>query len=318
MVVIYQMGAKGKLLSEFLVTLIYMVITMYLLLKDVKLNLDFSIIKTIFHYSVPLLPHIISGVLMGLVAKYFINLYHGLALTGIYNIAFLLSSIMSIIVMSINQVWSPVFYKMASENEKEANRVFVRLTTYYYCFIAFIGLMIIFFSKEFVLLFASKEYMSSIEVMPALTMAAFFNGLYFTVSSKIFYVKSATKLLPLASIIGLLVNIVMSWVLVPSMGMAGAAWATLAANAVIFMVTFYLSQKHFYMPYEIGRLTKATIAIVVAFIGFYFADKFINSLVILILVKLILGALYFLILYLINFLNKDEIIWLKSIYARFK
>jgi O-antigen/teichoic acid export membrane protein len=108
---------------------------------------------------------------------------------------------------------------MATENEPEANRVFVRLTTYYYCFVAFIGLMIIFFSKEFVLLFATKEYISSIDVMPVLTMAGFFSGLYFTVSSKVYFIKSAIKLLPIASIVGLLVNIMFSWILVPKLGM---------------------------------------------------------------------------------------------------
>jgi O-antigen/teichoic acid export membrane protein len=318
MVVIYKMGAKGKLLSEFLVTLFYMVITLYLLLKDIKFNINFDIIKSVFHYSMPLMPHIISGVLMGLVAKYFINLYHGLALTGIYNIAFLLSSVMSIIVLSINQVWSPVFFKMAHENEPEANRVFVRLTTYYYCFVGFFGLMIIFFSKEFVMLFATKEYMSSIDVMPALTMSAFFNGLYFTVSSKVYFVKSAIRLLPIASIIGLVVNILFSWLLVPSMGMAGAAWATLGANFAIFAITYYLSQKYFYMPYEFWRIGKASLAIVFVFVGYIFAYKFISSVYILIAVKLLLGIFYFIMLYLFNFLNRDEINWLVKIFKSIK
>jgi O-antigen/teichoic acid export membrane protein len=105
-----------------------------------------------------------------------------------------------------------------------------------------------------------------------------------------------------------------SWILVPKLGMEGAAWATLGANFAIFAITFYLSQKYFYMPYEFRRIAKASIAILIVFIGFLLVNHYISSFVYAVLAKIILGGFYFLLLYFLDFLNKDEMAWLVKIY----
>jgi O-antigen/teichoic acid export membrane protein len=314
----FKLGAQGKLWAEFSVTAVYMLIAIYLLRHDIIINLDFSIAKSIIKYTLPLLPHVLFGALMGLIGKYFINRYLGLEATGIFNIAFLLSSIMSIIVMSINQVWSPYFFKLASENEEEANKIFTKLSTYYFSFVAFIGLLITLFSREFVLLLATPQYASCIEIIPVLTLAAFISGLYFTVSSKVFFVKSAIKIIPITTFLGLIITTVLNWLLIPSYGMMGSAWATVGANLAMLIATYLYSQKFFYMKYEYGRLLKASLSIVVTFLLFIYIQKEIHAPVLLIALKSILCILYFLFLFLFRFLNMSEINWLKKFYNSIK
>jgi O-antigen/teichoic acid export membrane protein len=174
---------------------------------------------------------------------------------------------------------SPYFFKLASENEEEANKIFTKLSTYYFSFVAFIGLLITLFSREFVLLLATPQYASCIEIIPVLTLAAFISGLYFTVSSKVFFVKSAIKIIPITTFLGLIITTVLNWLLIPSYGMMGSAWATVGAN--LAMLRHLLYSQRFSIRNMNMALLKASLSIVLL-LYFYIHPKEIHAPVLLI------------------------------------
>lgn len=312
-VVEFKMGALGKLIPEFIISTIFAGISIGLLLKDIIFNFNFSLIKLALNYALPLLPHMFVTAFSGLVGKYFINKYYGLAEVGIFNIAFLLASLMAILVLSINQIWAPYFFKVASDDESNVNALFSKLTTYYVIGICAIGLALITFSKEFVLLVASNEYIESVKIIPILTIAYIFTGFYYVASSKLYYKKTAAKYLPLSSTMGFIVNVLVSLLLIKSYGMLGAAWATLASNLVIFGVSFYLSQKYFYINYEVSRILKIVIVFVFSLLNLYFLNLYVTSPISNIFSKLLIVPVFFGLLLFFKFFKKEELNWLKKI-----
>ncbi|MDZ7778281.1 MAG: hypothetical protein U5L09_23015 [Bacteroidales bacterium] len=72
------MGALGKVASEFIVCLFLAILSGYLLIKDIRISFKIEKFKQLIAYALPIVPHAIAGVILGLSAKYFINFYHGL------------------------------------------------------------------------------------------------------------------------------------------------------------------------------------------------------------------------------------------------
>jgi O-antigen/teichoic acid export membrane protein len=53
--------------------------------------------------------------------------------------------------------------------------------------------------------------------------------------------------------IGALVTIVLNVVLIPSMGYWGSVWAAVASYATMSFLCYYWGQKHYPIPYQLGR-----------------------------------------------------------------
>ncbi len=78
-----------------------------------------------------------------------------------------------------------------------------------------------------------------------------------------------------AFILAAVLNIVFNFLLVPSFGKVGSAWATLLAQSVIPIVLFYQSQRAYPIPYPFGKaMLMFSLAFGLAFVGgaIQFAD----------------------------------------------
>jgi Na+-driven multidrug efflux pump len=61
------------------------------------------------------------------------------------------------------------------------------------------------------------------------------------------------------------VNLAANFLLIPRWGMFGAAWATVAAYAVMATLGFWFSQRLYPIPFEAGRLARLSIAALATF-----------------------------------------------------
>jgi O-antigen/teichoic acid export membrane protein len=313
LIVKYNKGAEGKFFAEFLVNALFGVLCFVLLFKDVKLSFRFAIIKSYLQYATSLLPHAIFGAVSAIVGKYFINKYVGLEETAIFNIAFLIGSIMSIIAMSLNQIWSPLFYRIASNDEEEAKSIFARLTTYFIGVVLLVGMGLIFFSKEIVLILAGEQYLSSLSVVPFIVGSYMFSGFYFSIAVKIFYKKQAIRKLPWITLAGVSVNIILSSLLVPLIKMQGAALAMVSANAVVFCISYFFAQKSFYIKYEYVRLLKLLLAFIIVALAFGLIVYLPLSLTYETPIKFLLILVFVFLLKLMKVLKKEEVLFVKRI-----
>jgi O-antigen/teichoic acid export membrane protein len=79
------------------------------------------------------------------------------------------------------------------------------------------------------------------------------HGLYYMMVNGIYYADQ-TRLLPLVTGVAAAVNFGANILLIPRIGMMGAAWATLVALAVMAVLTFVLAQRVYPIPFETGRI----------------------------------------------------------------
>ena len=140
-----------------------------------------------------------------------------------------------------------------------------------------------------------------------------FNGLYVIFTAGIF-IEEKSIYVPFITGLGAAVNIGVNFALIPSMGMMGAAIATLAAYFAMAVSLYIVTQKFYKIEYELGKMTKILLAILVVGTVYYYLFYSDHLLIIYKFLLLVVFSLY---LYLFVF-EKKEIDFLRAKLAALK
>jgi O-antigen/teichoic acid export membrane protein len=312
-IAVYKFGAIGKVFSEFVVIVLTAVFALVMLASDMQINFNPKLLKKAIFFAFPLFLHQLSSLTYLVADKFFLVNHNGLSDTGVYNIGFQFGSIMSLIVSSIQLSWYTFFMNTAKKDPKEVRPVFSRLTTYYIIATLFIGLGIVFYADEVILLFTSKNYYSAVNLIPVFVFGFFFQGLYYIEVTKLYYNKKFVKYLPVISFISAVANILLNYLLVPIYGTMGAAFASFFTMIVLYITTLVFSQRAYYTHYELRRIM--LLFIVVAFLagGKYLIQSLDFNFYLLTLFKTLLITLFPLYILFGKFLSQSEYVNLKDI-----
>ncbi|GAB4574267.1 MAG: oligosaccharide flippase family protein [Anaerolineae bacterium] len=181
-------------------------------------------------YSVPLLPHLLAGLLLSQYDRVLISQYAGLAQAGIYSFAYLIASVVFMVWKSLNRAWGPWAFARLQAGELAVMR---RRARQYLLGMAALtaGLMI---SVPPVLRWIiPPDYHAGLPLIPVVMSGVFFLLPYSFYSTVTFYAKQ-TGLLSVATVLAMAVNLGLNVWLIPRYGFAAAAWATVAGYAVMF------------------------------------------------------------------------------------
>ena len=125
------------------------------------------------------------------------------------------------------------------------------------------------FSSELIQLVSGENvaiYLEGQQVIPLVTLGFLFYGIYVIFTGGV-YVESWTRMLPGIVSAGAATNVVLNVILIPRIGIIGAAWGTVAAYALM-AAALYLSTRRFYrVAYERGRLLKIGFVGLVLFVA---------------------------------------------------
>jgi O-antigen/teichoic acid export membrane protein len=98
-----------------------------------------------------------------------------------------------------------------------------------------------------------KEYQEGMKSIPFILMANLFFGIYFTLSPW-YKLTDKTKLGAYVAIFGALITVILNVLLIPLMGYMGSAISTLLGFFVMMMVSYFLGQKYYPVPYPVKRI----------------------------------------------------------------
>ncbi len=271
-VVILKLGLLGKVYLDISLTAIFAGISLFSLRKDVILNFDFKRIKEPLKFSLPLVPHMLSGFLLAAIDRVFLEQLKGLNQVGLYSLAFNIAFLMYVLIDAVRLAYTPYFNKKALAEGDKAKPEFAKLTTYGFAIYTFIGIVMILFSKELITLIASREYYVSYQILPIIVMTNIFNGLYFFFVRPLLFLKKSTGFVSIATISTTLLNVVLNYFLIISYGIKGAAWATFISIIVKVILVLIFSQKKYPLPYEFKRLVILSLIIALSIAFFYFTE----------------------------------------------
>ena len=250
-VVAFVKGAEGRINSQIILSLVFVVLALYLLKKDSLLKVFIwrkDYLREALKFGVPLIPHIAGSFLLVSVDRFVINKEIGIAEAGIYMVAVQLTAAIGIVFDAINKAYIPWLFEKLKANQLEEKQKIVKLT-YIWFFLIILGVILSFFvGPPLVVLIAGEQYAQAGKVIGWLALGQGFQGMYLMVTNYIFYSKR-TGLLSLASISSGILNLILLIVLVRILGLEGAAIAFAISMCIRFLLTWWTAHKRHPMPW---------------------------------------------------------------------
>jgi O-antigen/teichoic acid export membrane protein len=240
---------------------------------------------------------------------------NGLEQLGSYQFGFKVSnSIKVIIVNSLNYAVQPLIYKLM--NEPNNKRFYSKVLTYSGFAIMYLVIIISVFGKELVMLLAQKkEYWDAYMVIPFLSFGLFFGSLRDTLFTGLSFAKKS-KVSAAITISSAVVNVLLNIVLIYYFHSIGAAVATLLAQFIYFSLIWKYSQKYYFIPYETYKIFKIFMTGAALTMFALFANNF--PLLPSLGIKIVLIALFPVLLYFWNFYEDIELVRMKELWIKWR
>ena len=294
----HNLGLVGYFTGQFIATMTSLIIVIYLNKSYLRFIFSKKAFQQLFQFSYPLVLSSLTIVAATYIDRIIINQLLNLSDVGLYGIAFRFASLGGFLLIGIRGALLPIIYK-----EYEKPKTKEKLRDFFYLFFSVISALLIFltlFSKEILILMTEKSYHSAFPVIPILTAAILFNGMYiFAVGVSI---AKKTKVFIYVGVFSLISNIVLNYLFIPSFGIIGAAIATCITAIFSFIIYMFFSQKDYKIEYSFLKLLLIAITLVAFYLNspILFDNSFeqINWMIILqkaiITIVLSLGVAYFL------------------------
>ena len=249
----------------FLSNMIASALTLLILYADVvrvKLNFDRRLFKEMLCYALPLLLAGLSGMvnetLDRILLRYLIVVPAGVAnpaayvmtQIGIYGANYKVAILMTLFIQTFRYAAEPFFFAHAKEHD--SREIYSQVMTYFILFglAIFLGVML---NIDVIKHFIGAKFYPGIGIVPILLLANLFLGVIFNLS--IWYkLNNRTKYGAYITFFGAVVTIASNLVLIPRMGYAGAAWATLICYFLMMLLSYFWGQKYFHVDYEVSKI----------------------------------------------------------------
>lgn len=256
--IVLDRGIPGIFEANVIGAALILLLTVPTISSRLKFIFDRKLFYRCMNYGLPLLPNALFVFAIELADRKILEMLRGPADVGLYSAGYKLAMFMAIVTMAVRFAWQPFF--QSKKKHPQAREIFGRVLTYGLAISCWMFLVLTSFID---LLVKTKvgpvgplidpEYWAGLGVFPIILIAHIFMGVYMILSVGI-YLKDKTRLFPVISVVALLANIVGNFLLIPYMGIYGAAWMKVVAYMVMVVMLYRAANKVYPIPYEWGRV----------------------------------------------------------------
>lgn len=314
-VVYRKQSIQGIYMAQIIGNIVFLLICTKYIRNIVEIKFEKTILKEMVYYSAPLILASISSVLLSFQDRYILSHYSDLNKVGIYTFAYrIANSIKFLVVSSIQMAVSPMIYQMMGE--KNSLRFYSKYMTYFAFIVGGLSLGLNLFSYEIVKIMGQNvNYWSAATIIPIISFSLYFDMLKDTSLTGL-QIEKKTKLISAIVIFICIINLGLSFLLIPKWHYYGAAVATLISEIIYFSLTYYYAQRYYKIPYELIKVFKIIFVISIFTLASYYLNGL--PLVYRLIIKTSMLASFPFILYAFNFYEAIELERLKGAYHKWK
>jgi O-antigen/teichoic acid export membrane protein len=253
------MGALGMLLGQLIGGFAILLVVLVIALRPDGIGWQPAFLRPALRFGVPLVPHQISTWTLRLSDRWLIGLLlvvplaERLGAIGAYSVGYQLGFLVAIVATSFNAAWTPYFYRIGEQPGGPAvYRAMVSITSAGFLWMA-VGLAAV--APELIRLVTGgrQAYEVAAQVLPVVAFACACQGIYTMLVGPIF-LRRRTAVLPILTVTSAVANVVANVVLIPRLGVMGAAWSTLIAYALFALLTYLYARRVYPTDVEVPRL----------------------------------------------------------------
>jgi len=257
----FDLGVAGIFLGQALGQAIFSVVCIYLARDCYLAVFDLSLLRRMLRYSLPLVPGTLAFFLMQYVDRYILNEMRGLADVGIYGMGARIASLVNLFLMGFQGAWWPVVMKSFRDADAPAR---FRQVFEVYLFMTLTMLVVLsLFGKEVLLALTTPAFAQGFVVVPLLVLGAVMASIaaYFSYGIQIAEMNHLRMFLNLGALV---VSVILNVLLIPLLGVLGAALANALCLALLALVSVAVSQRYYRVPYLWPRNLAALLIAILA------------------------------------------------------
>jgi len=220
-----------------------------------KYRFDKDLLKTMLHYSLPLLVLGVAGILSQTIDKILFPILYpdkeaAANELGIYGACFKIAVVMVMFTQAFRYAYEPFIFAKNKSNDNK--RAYSEAMKYFVIFGLFIFLGVMFY-MDVLKYFVKWTYYDGLSVVSIVMMGELFFGVYFNLS--LWYkLTDKTHWGAIFSVIGCAVVIVLNILFIPQYGYIACAWASFIGNLIIMLLSYFIGQKQYKIDYDLRSL----------------------------------------------------------------
>lgn len=244
-VYVWKMGISGIIYAHLISAILVFISLLPSIKNSYQLRLDTKVLNPILVFSLPLFISGLFAIGMDVADRFILDHFFGKKEVGEYSFAYRLAMITNIFVISFRTAWTP--YSLNRYQKYDSAENFGRILVKILAIGAFILFAVSFFADD---LFNIKllgknlfgaSYKNGIIILPYVVIGYIFSSLasfysvYPFVSNKSYHFLISDGL-------GLITNLILNFILIPSVGLVGAGIATAISFLISFTYLYFVSK----------------------------------------------------------------------------
>jgi O-antigen/teichoic acid export membrane protein len=265
LVVGLRKGATGAVVGNFVGTLCVYVGLLAYRRYQLGLQFDRRLLREMNRFGLPLVPAALALWAINFVDRFFVGQFKGQGEVGVYSLAVRISSAVVFLLMAFQLAWPAFAYSI--RDDAVAKRTYSFVLTYLLLVCSWLSLTLGVLAPWLVDLLGTPRFQRAEEAVGVLAFAATAYAGYSVLAIGVGRARRTQFNWIVAGVAGA-VNVGLNFALIPPYGMMGAAIATAAGYAALFVCMALNAQRVWPVPYQWRRvLTAAGAAIALTAVG---------------------------------------------------
>jgi O-antigen/teichoic acid export membrane protein len=254
LVIVYELGALGVIAGNFTGTAVVYLLLLGYRREQLGLQFDRGLFRRMQWFGLPLVPAALALIAVNFSDRFFLAHLSTLAEVGLYEIGVRIASAMVLLLTAFRTAWPAFAYSI--EDDEEARRTYAYVLTYLVALATWVALALGLLAPWLVRLLTTPDFHAGERVVGPLAFASAIFAGYVVVAIGVGRARR-TQFNWAITGVAALVNVALNLALIPRYGMMGAAVATIAAYALLFLSMAWWANRVFPMPYQVRRVATA-------------------------------------------------------------
>jgi O-antigen/teichoic acid export membrane protein len=256
------LGVLGVVVADLAVTAAFTLLLAWWFVPLIRPVFSKDLLRQSLRFGVPRIPHGVAHQVIAVFDRYLLARFVTLHELGLYATGASIGLGLKLFLSAFESAWAPFYFGVM--REPDAKETFSRVTTYGVAVLVLLTASLSAIANDLVLLMTTSAFQPAARVIPWIALGVTLQGVYLLTSIGLNITKH-TEYYPLATGLAASASVASNIILVPRMGIVGAAISNTLAYAVLAATSWWFSRRFYPIAYERGRLARIVIAGIVAF-----------------------------------------------------
>ena len=254
LLVVFDFGWYSQVVGLLVANAVFFLVAIWYIWRRhyLKFTLRRDVIKSILQLSLPLIPHVLGGVVIAVSDRIFIERMVGLEAVALYSIGYSFGMVVGLFTDAFVKAWTPWFFKVLQNPTDSVKREVVRYTYGYFLGVFGLAGVIAFFAIVLLPYVVHDSFLGAADYIFWVSMGCAAQGIY-----KIFFPYlvhiNKTSFLAVSTVFSACLNLVLNYFFILQFGAIGAAYSTLLSYVLSAFLVFVYQSRRFSMPWALWR-----------------------------------------------------------------